>query len=72
MKATQWLLIGGPCHGKKTWIHSGSAVICSQDRYEGENVHSGGRLYRIGRHSLADPTVDVHSLIRSTKLEPIA
>lgn len=43
--------------------------------YWGENVHSDGRLYRVGRCDLPIPEgaeTCVYSLIRSTKLEPVA
>lgn len=77
----QWLLIGGPGHGKTGWVKAGANVLYPgprgklATRYQGENVHSEGRLYRVGRCGLPIPEgaeTCVYSLIRSTKLEPIA
>jgi len=56
MKPIQWLLIGGPGHGKNLWVEGGNSVLYSetgfnQHQYDGKDYLTDGKLYRIGVHN---------------------
>lgn len=78
MKSIQWLLLGGPGHGKTVWIKAGGAVLYPgprgkmPTRYQGENYLYNGRLYRVGRcdEKISEALID--GLIQDTKLNHIA
>ena len=61
IKPIQWLLIGGPAHGRKVWIKYGGCVECEGAIYRGENHTQEGRMYRIG-------TVDDVSALQLTEV----
>lgn len=73
----QWLLIGGPQHGKTIWIKSGSRVAFFTGldevlHYEGENRLCDGKLYRLGRFSPSAEQVDqIDNLIKAVGLESL-
>ena len=78
MKPIQWLMLGGPGHGKTVWIKAGGAVLYPGPRgrlpthYQGENYLYNGRLYRIGRCDEKVSEALIDGLIQDTKLNHIA
>lgn len=73
MRPIQWLLIGGPAHGKTLSIKYGGKVAYDDALYMGENYHHDGRLYRIGDSNATPAQRDeIPALISSTGLRHIA
>lgn len=75
MKApVQWLLIGGPAHGKTVMIKAGISLgwYCGDIRhtYRGQSFRYKGALYQLGFHPLAthEQIVQITPLIASTGL----
>lgn len=80
METIQWLLVGGPAHGRTLWIKAGTSVQWGADDgtvylYEGRDFAHGavrGALYRIGVCTGGgDVDMDqVPRLIAETGLQP--
>ena len=78
---TQWLLIGGPAHGRVLGIKGGSQVRFPHSDgedylYVGQTYLRDGVPYRIGvchsECSNPERQYDIRRLIHDAKLEPLA
>jgi hypothetical protein len=78
MKPIQWLLIGGPGHGKNLWVEGGNSVLYSetgfnQHQYDGKDYLTDGKLYRIGVHNAtAEQMEKIPLLIKEINLEALS
>lgn len=78
MKSTQWLLIGGPGHGKNLWIKGGNSVLWAgtgfeQHQYDGKDYLTDGKRYRIGVHNAtAEQMAKIPLLIKEIDLEALS
>lgn len=76
-KEVQWLLVGGPQHGKVIWTKADARVsffdsLDEIQHYVGEDRIFDGKVYRIGKRlATLEELAQINDLIVSTGLGPL-